>query len=88
MQIMEGNVTETLRRHLPLVGHIHMADVPGRHEPGTGELHFANILRALADAGYTGTVGFEFSPQGDTLRALIAIAALRQDLAGKGCAIR
>jgi hydroxypyruvate isomerase len=88
MQIMEGNVTETLRRHLPLVGHIHMADVPGRHEPGTGELHFANILHALADAGYAGTVGFEFSPQGDTLRALIAIAALRRDLTGKGCAVR
>jgi hydroxypyruvate isomerase len=84
MQIMEGNVTETLRRNLPLVGHVHVADVPGRHEPGTGELDFANILCSLADAGYAGTVGFEFSPQGDTQRALAAIAELRQDLAKKG----
>jgi len=84
MQIMEGNVTATLRWHLPLVGHIHAADVPGRHEPGTGELNFTNILRALADEGYTGTVGFELSPQGDTERALSAILALRQDLARQG----
>ncbi len=84
MQIMEGNVTETLRRHLPLVGHIHVADVPGRHEPGTGELNFRNILRALADEGYAGSVGFEFSPQADTPRALAAIAELRQDLARQG----
>jgi hydroxypyruvate isomerase len=84
MQIMEGNVTETLRRHLALVGHIHVADVPGRHEPGTGELNFSNILRSLADAGYAGSVGFEFSPQGDTQRALAAIVTLRQDLARQG----
>ena len=88
MQIMEGNIIETLRRHLPLVGHIHMADVPGRHEPGTGELNFANILRALADCGYAGTVGFEFSPQGDTERALAAIAELRQETTRKGHALR
>ncbi|HSB68665.1 MAG TPA: TIM barrel protein [Candidatus Methylomirabilis sp.] len=87
MQIMEGNVTATLRGHLPLVGHIHVADVPGRHEPGTGELNFANILRALADEGYPGTVGFEFSPRGDTQPALAAIAALRQDLARDGYAV-
>jgi hydroxypyruvate isomerase len=88
MQIMEGNVTQTLRGHLPLVGHIHMADVPGRHEPGTGELHFANILRSLADEGYASSVGFEFSPQGDTQRALAAIAELREDLARRGHAVR
>lgn len=88
MQIMEGNVTETLRRHLDLVGHIHAADVPGRHEPGTGELNFGNILRSLAEAGYTGTVGFEFTPRGETEPALSGIAALRQDLAKAGHAVR
>jgi len=88
MQIMEGNVIETLRRHLPLVGHIHVADVPGRHEPGTGELNFANILRSLADDGYAGAVGFEFSPQGETQRALAVIAELRQDLVKRGYAVR
>jgi len=88
MQIMEGNVTETLRRHLPLVGHVHVADVPGRHEPGTGELNFRNILRSLAEGGYAGTVGFEFSPRGDTGQALAAIAELRQDLTRDGHPIR
>lgn len=88
MQIMEGNVTQTLRQHLDLVGHVHMADVPGRHEPGTGELNFANILRSLAEGGYAGAVGFEFSPQGDTQRALASIAKLRQDLAREGHTVR
>jgi hydroxypyruvate isomerase len=70
------------------VGHIHAADVPGRHEPGTGELNFGNILRSLAEAGYTGTVGFEFTPRGETEPALSGIAALRQDLAKAGHAVR
>jgi hydroxypyruvate isomerase len=84
MQTMEGNVTQTLRRHLPLVGHVHVADVPGRHEPGTGELHVANILRSLADGGYAGSVGFEFAPRADTETALASIARLREDLARGG----
>lgn len=88
MQIMEGNITQALRRHLPLVGHLHVADVPGRHEPGTGELHYGNILRALADAGYAGTTGFEFIPQGETEAALGRIADLRQDLTKAGYAVR
>ena len=88
MQIMEGNVTQTLRRHLALVGHIHIADVPGRHEPGTGELNFKNILRSLAEGGYAGTVGFEFTPRGDTGQALAAIAELRQDLTREGHPVR
>jgi hydroxypyruvate isomerase len=43
---------------------VHVADVPGRHEPGTGELNYANIFRGLRDAGYDGFVGFEFEPTG------------------------
>jgi hydroxypyruvate isomerase len=88
MQIMEGNVTQSLRRHLNLLGHIHIADVPGRHEPGTGELNFKNILRSLAEGGYAGTVGFEFTPRGDTGQALAAIAELRQDLTREGHPVR
>lgn len=87
MQIMEGDVTRTLLQHLPLVGHIHAADVPGRHEPGTGELHYGNILRAVAEAGYAGSVGFEFAPRADTDTALAAILALREELARSGVAI-
>ena len=87
MQIMEGNVTQALRRHLPLVGHVHVADVPGRHEPGTGELHCLNILRSLADGGYAGSVGFEFTPRADTETALASIARLREELARGGCRV-
>jgi hydroxypyruvate isomerase len=87
MQIMEGNVTRTLLGYLPLVGHIHVADVPGRHEPGTGELNYENILRTLVDAGYSGAVGFEFSPQAGTDEALARIAQLRERLRSQGCKV-
>ena len=52
MQIMEGNIIQTLSGNLDVIGHVHVADVPGRHQPGTGELNFANIFQALREAGY------------------------------------
>ncbi len=64
MQVMEGNIIHNLTNNLDVIGHVHVADVPGRHEPGTGELNYANILRALQEAGYEGYVGFEFEPTG------------------------
>jgi len=64
-QITEGNIIQTVTENLDQIGHIHMADVPGRHEPGTGELNYTHILSALEDAGYDGYVGCEFSPIGD-----------------------
>jgi hydroxypyruvate isomerase len=75
MQVMEGNIIESLTNNLDVIGHVHVADVPGRHEPGTGELNYNNILRALEDAGYDGYVGFEFEPTGPSDR--IAAKALR-----------
>lgn len=62
MQVMEGNIIHTLTSNLDVIGHIHVADVPGRHEPGTGELNYANIFQALGQTGYDGYVGFEFDP--------------------------
>ena len=73
MQIMEGNVIATLVENAGLLGYVHVADVPGRGEPGTGELNVPNILRALADAGYDGTVGFEFTPKASSESALEAV---------------
>jgi len=61
-QITEGNITQTLIDHLDLVGHVHVADVPGRHEPGTGELDYRNIFAALTEASYEGVVSCEFGP--------------------------
>jgi len=63
MQVMEGNIIANIRDKHDTFGHFHIADVPGRFEPGTGELNFRNILKALADSGYDGVVGFEFEPK-------------------------
>jgi hydroxypyruvate isomerase len=62
MQIMEGNIINTLRNYRDLIGYIHIADVPGRHEPGTGEINFPNVMTALKEMEYHGFVGFELSP--------------------------
>lgn len=75
-QITEGNVISNIRGNLDVIGHLHVADVPGRHEPGTGELHYPNILSAVEAAGYDGYTGFEFSPQNRSEAALESIADL------------
>lgn len=62
MQIMEGNIIDSIKRYHEYFGHFHIADVPGRFEPGTGELNYRNILKALAETGYDRLVGFEFEP--------------------------
>ena len=69
-QIGEGNLIELCRRALPWVGEVQVADVPGRHEPGTGEIAYPAIARALADLGYRGTVGLEAWASGDPELAL------------------
>lgn len=73
MQIMEGNLISTLTQHIDLLGHIHVADVPGRHEPGSGEINYVNVLRTLAHGGYKGFVGFECFPRTTSQAALEAI---------------
>ncbi|WP_322489014.1 hydroxypyruvate isomerase family protein [Chloroflexus sp.] len=65
MQLMEGNITRTIRQHINRIGHIQVADAPDRHQPGTGELRFPFIFRTIADSGYTGYIGLEFVPRGD-----------------------
>lgn len=62
MQIMEGNIIQTLRGNIDLIGHIHIADVPGRHQPGTGEINFKNIFKVMRELNYAGMIGFEFQP--------------------------
>ena len=61
-QITEGNIIERLIGNLDAIGHVHVADVPGRHQPGTGELNYVNILTELNNTGYEGFVGLEFDP--------------------------
>ena len=69
-QIGEGNLIELCRRALPFIGEIQVADVPGRCEPGTGEINYPAVARALAGMGYTGTVGLEAFASGDSEQAL------------------
>jgi hydroxypyruvate isomerase len=66
LQVMEGNIIQTIESNLDHIGHIHVADVPGRHEPGTGELNFHNIARMLKANNYDGHVGLECFPTGDS----------------------
>jgi len=76
-QVAEGNLIEKLEKHIDVIGLIHVADVPGRHEPGTGEINYANIYRKLAQLNYRHNIAMEFYPSGDpvaTLRAARAFA--------------
>ncbi len=67
-----GNLIEKLEKHIDDVGLIHVADVPGRHAPGTGEINFCRVYQALAKLGYRGVIAMEFYPAGDTAGALRA----------------
>jgi len=70
MQIMEGDLANTIQELLPRIGHLQLADVPGRHEPGTGEINFAFLLPYLDRIGYAGWIGCEYNPLGDTSEGL------------------
>ena len=66
MQKMEGNLITTIETHLEQIGHMQLADNPGRHEPGTGEINFPNLFHAIDAAGYDGWIGCEYIPAGTT----------------------
>jgi hydroxypyruvate isomerase len=69
-QIGEGDLIALCRRALPWIGEIQVADVPGRMEPGTGEVNWLNVAQALRDMGYRGVIGMEALPSGDDATAL------------------
>lgn len=70
MQRMQGELIGTFRAFQLHIGHIQIADNPGRHQPGTGEIFYPNVFRALDQAGYDGYVGLEYYPDGSTERSL------------------
>src|SRR6185295_4761020 len=72
MQIMEGDLLATMEANLAEIGHIHVADVPGRHEPGTGEINYTNIARMLRTTGYDRCIGLECFPRGRSEGAIEA----------------
>ncbi|MCL6515454.1 TIM barrel protein [Alicyclobacillus sp.] len=70
VQRSQGELLATFRAVERFVGHVQIADNPGRHEPGTGEIHYANVLAALGRMGYDGMVGLEYIPSGRTVDSL------------------
>lgn len=74
-QIMEGNLARTIETNLAAIGHIQLADNPGRHEPGTGEINYHYLFKKLDELGYTGWVGCEYKPKAATLEGLGWLAA-------------
>jgi len=66
----EGELTATIRQQLPRIGHIQIADNPGRHQPGTGEIHFSFLFRQLDELQYAGWVGLEYVPVPETSASL------------------
>lgn len=70
MQRMEGELATTMRGNLARIGHIQLADNPGRHEPGTGEIAYPFLFDVLDRAGYDGWIGCEYVPAGDTVAGL------------------
>lgn len=73
MQLNEGSLCDNIMQYGDQFGHIHVADAPGRHEPGTGEINYRRVFDCLEQAGYTGLVGFELMPQTTTAQAVKAI---------------
>lgn len=70
LQRMQGNLIETFHANLEWIGHVQIADTPGRHQPGSGEINYRNVLAAVEASPYTGHVGLEFIPQGPIDAAL------------------
>jgi hydroxypyruvate isomerase len=70
MQIMEDDVAPAIERLLPRIGHMQLADVPGRHEPGTGAIDFGSLLSLIDRLGYSGWIGCEYVPKAGTAEGL------------------
>ena len=79
MQIMEGNLTKTIKDNLDRIAHIQLADNPGRHEPGSGEINYTNLLHFIDEAGYDGWIGCEYKPAGKTEDGLGWLKSFRKE---------
>src|SRR5262249_48653406 len=75
MQVMEGDLAPTIKKYLPRIAHIQLADNPGRNEPGTGEINFRFLYDYLDKVGYRGWIGCEYKPKTTTLEGLAWLLA-------------
>lgn len=85
MQRMEGELAATLAARLPLIRHVQIADVPGRHQPGTGEIRFPFLFDLLDELGYQGWVGCEYLPRGATLDSFGWLEEVRANASQRSC---
>ena len=85
MQRMEGNLVANLREHVGHIGHVQIADSPGRGEPGTGEIHYPFVLGELEKLGYDGYVGLEYNPT--TESTVESFGWLPKELRGRDLAV-
>ncbi len=81
-QVTEGNLIANITSHIDQIGHFHAADVPGRYEPGKGEINWSNVLAAINEAGYEKYVGLEYRPSVPTRESLKTILAVRDAING------
>ncbi|MFE0419310.1 hydroxypyruvate isomerase family protein [Streptomyces tendae] len=77
-QIDEGDIVRTFEKYRDIAFHLQIADVPERHEPGTGEIAYANLFRAIESSGYDGWIGCEYQPARDTVAGLTWMKDLTQ----------
>jgi hydroxypyruvate isomerase len=78
MQRMEGELAATMKKHLARIAHIQLADNPGRNEPGSGEINYPYLFAHLDHIGYTGAIGCEYKPAGNTEAGLGWLAQARK----------
>ncbi|MCP4177512.1 MAG: TIM barrel protein [bacterium] len=76
MQINEGNIIHTIKNNIDTIDYIHVADVPGRHEPGTGEINYKNVFKSLKQIEYKGVIGYELFPLSNSDNAIDSIKKL------------
>ena len=62
VQVMEGNLIPNIKKNIERIGHFHIGDHPGRHQPGSGEINYRNVFRAILETGYSGFAGLEYGP--------------------------
>jgi len=70
VQVMQGNLVENFRRLKERIAHVQIADNPGRHAPGSGEINYTFIFKELERLGYDGWVGCEYAPEASTTESL------------------
>ncbi|WP_134700989.1 hydroxypyruvate isomerase family protein [Ammoniphilus sp. YIM 78166] len=80
VQRMQGELLSSFAQCQEYIGHVQIADNPGRHQPGTGEIHYPNVFRFLQERGYTGFIGLEYFSLGNTAQSLDWLQAMDREV--------